>query len=100
LKADSSIINTILKQLGVKADQTNNRVLITADRKKHWPTRIITNLPVVIGGIKLPVNAIELDRQGELLVLGIDWMKKNKIYPNPVKDVLICFTAVPTTRKT
>jgi hypothetical protein len=87
--ASSVISRDLLEEMNVEPNKRKRKVFVTADGKRHVSYDMVHNLPIRIGKLSLPANAAVFEREGKILVLGIDWMKANSVYPNIVIDQLV-----------
>ncbi|OMH81098.1 Transposon Ty3-I Gag-Pol polyprotein [Zancudomyces culisetae] len=80
--ACSVISKMLVDKLGIQADQRSVESIVTADGKKHISLGKISELPITISQQIFSTELIIMNIPTELMILGIDWMRKYKANVN------------------
>ncbi|OMH81077.1 hypothetical protein AX774_g5473, partial [Zancudomyces culisetae] len=76
--ACSVISEQFMDMLGLKIEQKDHSMLITADGTKHETLGIIRDVPFVIAGFIFPGDLVVMEGGLNRMVLGADWLLKHQ----------------------
>ncbi|OMH83132.1 hypothetical protein AX774_g3366 [Zancudomyces culisetae] len=76
--ACSVISNILAKKLKIRPDQEAFESIITADGNRHRTLGKVSNLPVRIKEEMVNIDVLIMEMLNEVLILGMDWIKKYK----------------------
>ena len=72
----SMIAHRVVKELGLKIDQTSSSLIVAATGNSTRPLGIIRDLPVEVDNTVIPVDVEVVDVNSYSLLLGNDWSQK------------------------
>ncbi|OMJ11722.1 hypothetical protein AYI70_g6627 [Smittium culicis] len=75
--AACSVISTaLMNQIGLEVDTGDSQVVITADGSKHNTLGTISKIPIKIANYDFPCNALVLDIDKPVLIMGTEWFSE------------------------
>ncbi|OMJ11804.1 Gypsy retrotransposon integrase-like protein 1 [Smittium culicis] len=76
--ACSVVTKPLLDKLGIAADHKSSQVIITADGNRHDTYGHVLDVPIEISNYSFNVDFLVMNQNKEVLILGVDWLKKHQ----------------------
>ncbi|KAL1914212.1 uncharacterized protein VTP21DRAFT_9665 [Calcarisporiella thermophila] len=88
--AAASVINKgLVQKLGLKIELPKAKTLVMADGGTTKTVGTITAVPVMVDSALTPANLLVYEREGDCLILGNDWFKPNRAFPDVDRGELV-----------
>lgn len=76
--AGSIISLKLLKDLDMEITQASKTVMVNVNGERRRPLGAVTDIPLAIQGLVIPMDAIVTDADSYAAIIGNDWLRKTK----------------------
>ncbi|EXX59955.1 gag-pol fusion protein [Rhizophagus irregularis DAOM 197198w] len=76
--AGSIISLSLLKDLDMEITQASKTIMVNVNGERRRPLGAVTNIPLMIQGLTIPMDAIVTDADSYSAIVGNDWLRKTK----------------------